>query len=153
MPMSAYYQRLRAALGSELLLMPAVAAVIHDPQGRLLLQQTHDGSWSLPAGAIEPGETPEAAVAREVLEETGLRCTDVRLLQVLGGPNFRHTYPNGDRVEYVLLLFRCRVAAEAPVAFDVAETRSLRYVSRADFPGLELPYVLDVLFAGDELLC
>jgi 8-oxo-dGTP diphosphatase len=54
-----------------------VGAVIKDAAGRLLLiRRGHDpgaGLWSLPGGRIEPGETDEQAVAREVLEETGLR--------------------------------------------------------------------------------
>ena len=57
--MSPYYQSLRDTLGSRLLLMPSVAAIIHDAEGRLLLIQKQDGSYSLPAGTIEPGETPE----------------------------------------------------------------------------------------------
>lgn len=107
--MSPYYQNLRQAVGHRLLLMPAVAAVIHDESGRLLLQEKHDGSWSLPAGAIEPGETPQEAVVREVLEETGLRCTNTEVIAGLGGCSFRHTYANGDEVEYVIVFFRCRV--------------------------------------------
>jgi 8-oxo-dGTP diphosphatase len=54
-----------------------VGAVIKDASGRLLLiRRGHEpgaGLWSLPGGRIEPGETHEQAVAREVLEETGLR--------------------------------------------------------------------------------
>jgi 8-oxo-dGTP diphosphatase len=51
--------------------------VVRDDRGRLLLVQRGNhpnrGSWSLPGGRVEPGETPEQAAAREVLEETGLR--------------------------------------------------------------------------------
>jgi len=57
--------------------------VIHD--GRLLLiQRATDpgaGQWSLPGGRVESGETMEAAVAREVHEETGLR---VRVGELVG---------------------------------------------------------------------
>jgi 8-oxo-dGTP diphosphatase len=62
--------------GAELPLVPCVGAVVHDGDGRLLLVQRghppHPGLWSLPGGRIEPGESPEQAVEREVLEETGL---------------------------------------------------------------------------------
>ncbi len=145
--MSPYYQRLRASVGTDLLVIPAVAAVIHDDTGRLLLQEKHDGSWSLPAGAIEPGEHPEAAIEREILEETGLRCVSSRVLSVLGGSDFRYTYPNGDFVEYVIILFRCFVSTQSIAFSDQDETRSIRYFSRAEYPGLELPYDIGLLFS------
>jgi ADP-ribose pyrophosphatase YjhB (NUDIX family) len=59
-------------------------AVVRDGTGRLLLvQRGRDpgaGRWSLPGGRVEPGETPAAAAAREVLEETGLIVTIGELL-------------------------------------------------------------------------
>jgi ADP-ribose pyrophosphatase YjhB (NUDIX family) len=51
-------------------------AVVRDDAGRLLLIRRGappaKGSWSLPGGRVEPGESHSAAAAREVLEETGL---------------------------------------------------------------------------------
>ena len=145
--MSPYYQRLRVSVGKDLLIIPVVAAVIHDETGRLLLQEKHDGSWSLPAGTIEPGERPETAIEREILEETGLRCVSSRVLSVLGGSEFRYTYPNGDFVEYLIILFRCFVSIHSGAFSDLDETRSIRYFSRDEFPGLELPYDIDLLFS------
>ena len=52
--------------------------VVHDgPGGRRLLlvlrgREPSRGNWSVPGGRVEPGESDEAATAREVLEETGL---------------------------------------------------------------------------------
>ena len=60
-------------------------AVVLDAAGRLLLvRRGHapaQGRWSLPGGRLEPGESPAAAAAREVLEETGL---EVRVGVLLG---------------------------------------------------------------------
>lgn len=57
--------------------VPCVGAIVTDPEGRLLLilraRAPAAGRWSLPGGHVEPGETHEQAVAREVVEETGLR--------------------------------------------------------------------------------
>ncbi len=53
-----------------------VGAVVHDPDGRLLLvRRANDpgrGQWSLPGGRVEPGESDASAVSREIHEETGL---------------------------------------------------------------------------------
>lgn len=58
-------------------LMPVVAAALVDGAGRVLLQRRPPGKqmadlWELPGGKIEPGETPEAALARELAEELAI---------------------------------------------------------------------------------
>jgi 8-oxo-dGTP diphosphatase len=64
--------------------VPCVGAVITDDHGRLLLilrgHEPGQGLWSIPGGRIEPGETDQQAVIREVREETGLEVTCGRLL-------------------------------------------------------------------------
>ncbi len=112
MAMSDYYKTLRQKVGHDLLMMPAVAAVIHDDEGRVLMLRHHaDNKWSLPAGAIEPGESPREAAVREVFEETGLKASPRDLLGVFGGTAYRVTYPNGDKVEYTVVVFACDVVA------------------------------------------
>ncbi|HEV7306915.1 NUDIX domain-containing protein [Ensifer sp.] len=144
--MKSYIQNLREKIGSDLLLCPSVAAVIHNAEAQLLLQEKASGEgWSLPAGAIELGETPAEAIIREVMEETGFPVSIDNILGVFGGKDFRYTYPNGDRVEYVVTLFRCRITGAQKPILD-GETKSLRYVSAADMPPLALPYPASLLF-------
>lgn len=138
--MKSYIQTLREQMGSRLLLCPSVAAVIHDRDGQILLQEKASGEgWSLPAGAIEPGETPQGAIVREVMEETGFPVSVEKILGVFGGKDFRYTYPNGDEVEYVVTLFRCQIIGPQFPIPD-RETKSIRYFNAADMPLLALPY-------------
>jgi ADP-ribose pyrophosphatase YjhB (NUDIX family) len=64
--------------------IPCVGAIITDAAGRLLLiRRGHEpgkGLWSLPGGKVEPGETDEQALIREVGEETGLSVRPGRLI-------------------------------------------------------------------------
>ena len=99
MAISTYYKQIREKVGSDLIFMPSVAAIIKNEQGEILFQYPGGEFWSLPAGAIEPGETPEEAVVREVWEETGLRVQVKEIKGIFGGKDFRHTYSNGDQVE------------------------------------------------------
>jgi 8-oxo-dGTP diphosphatase len=57
----------------------------------------HDGPeyWVLPGGGVEPGETPEQAVAREVREEVGLACRAMRFV-------FDAIYPSGRTACYLV---------------------------------------------------
>ena len=144
-----YLRSLREKLGQKfghtLLQVPAVGALIRDPQNRLLfIRKSEDGVWGLPAGAIEPGETPKEAVAREVLEETGLKVCPGNIAGVFGGPTFRHTYPNGDEVEYLVVLFECEILEQqAPTDNEISE---LRFFTEDEMPPIALPYPVRVLY-------
>jgi len=59
-----------------------VGALIFDPEGRLFLMRSHKwaGQYVVPGGHVELGETLEAALRREVAEETGLTIHDIRFV-------------------------------------------------------------------------
>ena len=71
-----------ANTGKRLLLVAACALV--DTDGRVLLAQRPEGKqlaglWEFPGGKVEPGETPEACLIRELDEELGIRVTQACL--------------------------------------------------------------------------
>ncbi|RKI25833.1 NUDIX hydrolase [Bacillus thuringiensis] len=139
MSMSLYYKKIREQLGHELIFMPSVAAVIKNEQGEILFQYPGGEYWSLPAGAIEPGETPEEAVIREVWEETGLKVQVKKQKGVFGREEFRYTYANGDKVEYIVVVFECEVTSGKLKSID-GESLKLQYFSFSEKPTLALPY-------------
>jgi ADP-ribose pyrophosphatase YjhB (NUDIX family) len=117
---AAHIARLRAVVGHELLLVPSVSVLPADEAGRVLLVRHagHGDGWGVLGGAVDVGESPAAAAVREAREEIGAELRLVRLLDVLGGPDYEVSYPNGDRVAYVTAVYEARVVAGGPAVSD-----------------------------------
>jgi 8-oxo-dGTP diphosphatase len=93
------------------LLTSAVAAVIVDPAGRVLLCQQSQGHrlWGLPGGKIRNGESPVHAVIRDVREETG---AEIEILDLVGIYQLTNNGDGGPDLPDVLVhAFRGQVAS------------------------------------------
>jgi 8-oxo-dGTP diphosphatase len=111
-----------------------VDAVIADPERGVVLirrgQEPFQGSWALPGGFVEVGETCEAACIREVREETGLEVVVSSLVGVFSDPA---RDPRGHTVSAVYL---CRaVGGMLAGGDDAAEARFF-----TDLSGLALAF-------------
>lgn len=111
------------------------AAALIDRDGRLLVQQRPEGKnmaglWEFPGGKLEPDETPEAALIRELREELGIE-TDAACL----APATFASEPLGDR-HLLLLLYICRKWRGTPQALEAA---AIRWVRPVELHALPMP--------------
>lgn len=151
MPMSPYIARLRSFIGTELLQLPTVATLCRDSEHRILLVRQRDsGRWSTPGGAIEPGESPTQAAIRETQEETGFEVTIEGLRTALGGPEYRTTYPNGDELSYVALVFDATVIGGSPTP-DGDETIDVAWFALGELTDLPQEKFLTLLRSANVL--
>lgn len=96
-------------VGHRPLMMVACAVFLFNKDGQILLEQrADDGTWCVPGGSLELGETLEEAARREFQEETGLMLGELKLYNVISGEASHFTYPNGDEVYAVDVNFVCR---------------------------------------------
>ncbi len=122
-----------------------VGAIVHDSNGRLLLVRRAnppgEGMWSIPGGRVEPNETDEAAVTREVSEETGLSVTVGRLVG-----SVERAAPNG---VFLIFDYECQVTSGVLQAGDDAS--DVRWVDSATLA--TLPTADGLLQALSEWNC
>ena len=123
-------------------LLPVVAVALTDAQGRVLIAQRpfdkeHAGLWEFPGGKIEPGESPEAALVRELREELGVTVVPEHLEPLTfssAGRGARHL---------LLLLYRCSAWQGEPRALDAAAICWVPPAALVDYdmPPADRPFV------------
>ncbi|GAB6926211.1 NUDIX domain-containing protein [Paenibacillus sp. JCM 10914] len=151
MGMSDYYRDLREKIGDQLIFMPSVAAIIRNEEDRILFCRKHNETlWGLVAGAIELGETPAEAMIREAKEETGLTVDPVGILGVYGGKEKRYTYSNGHQVEYLTIVFECKVLS-GELDVENEEMCELAFFAEDDLPPTAVSYPKSIFtrFGGE----
>jgi 8-oxo-dGTP diphosphatase len=112
-----------------------VAVALVDRAGRVLVQQRPAGKqlaglWEFPGGKVEPGETPEAALVRELSEELGITVAPDALR-----PLTFASEPLADR-HLLLLLYLCREWVGEPQALDAV---ALAWHAPSALRGLAMP--------------
>jgi HAD superfamily hydrolase (TIGR01450 family) len=120
-----------------------VGAVVFNPARAVLLERRRDcDAWAAPTGRVEPGETLQQAIEREVLEETGLQVTVDRLSGVYSDPA-RQVFADesGWVMQAITTVFVCRsTGTPVPDGVEVVEARF--------FPVYQMPSPIP--FGDDE---
>lgn len=116
-------------------MLHVVAAATVDADGRVLIQQRPPGKpmaglWEFPGGKIDPGETPEAALIRELDEELGISVEQACL-----APAAFASEALGDR-HLLLLLYACRKWQGTP---EPRHATALRWVRPHELYGIDMP--------------
>ena len=115
----------------KMLLVSAVALI--DPDGRVLLAQRPSGKsmaglWEFPGGKVEAGETPEAALIRELHEELGIDTWESCLAPLTFAS---HTY---DDFHLLMPLFVCRKWQGTPHPHEGQVLKWVRANKLRDYP-------------------
>ena len=129
-----YIRSLRNKVGKRPLMQCGASVIVENDRGEvLLLRRADTGDWCYPGGAVELYEKTEDAARRELREETGLTAGRLTLLGVFSGPEHAFTYPNGDRVSNVDIVYTCREFSGSPQA-EEGEASELRFFPKDALP-------------------
>lgn len=153
MPTPDFVLQLRAKIGTDPLWLSGVTAVVlreSDGVPEVLLGRRSDNGRVAPiSGIIDPGEHPAVAAEREILEEAGVVAVAESLVWVRTTPEI--VYDNGDRTQYLDLVFRCRYVSGDPHPADgeASEVFWRRLDDLGDLEGRMRDAVLHAAAGGD----
>lgn len=124
--MSGYISELRKLVGHRTLIHCCASIIIINDKGQMLLgKRTDNLKWGYSGGAIEIDERVEDAAKRELFEETGLTAGIMELFMINSGPEVHYTYPNGDEVSNIEIIYVCRdyTGELKPQAEEISELK------------------------------
>ena len=124
---------LREKIGTAPLWLSGVTAVVVRDHDVLLVRRADTGAWTPVTGIIDPGEEPAVAAVREVEEEAAVQARAARLVWV--HVTDAVVYENGDRSQYLDLVFRLDWLGGEPAPAD-GENTEAAWFSLAALPPL-----------------
>jgi phosphoglycolate phosphatase len=130
--------------------LSTVGGLIFNRKGKVLMLRTHKWSnkWGIPGGKIKWGETSEAALRREIKEETNLTVTDIRFVLVQDCIHSKEFYKDA---HFVLLNYTCRATGKPVVKLN-HEAQEFAWVSPLASKKLKLNQPTKILLAAVEKL-
>lgn len=155
--MNSYYLNLRKKIGQDLIVYPSVAACIKNEKNEILLVRKKGSNiWGFPAGGVEPNETIEEALKREVKEETNKDVIPEKLIAIYSSPNFDFNYENGDKIHPIIFFFKCHVKNKDSFKKN-PEIEEIKYFPKNDLPFSNMrkccqQKALDCFMANKQLL-
>lgn len=110
-----------------------VACALVDADRRVLIAKRPEGKsmaglWEFPGGKVEPDETPEAALIRELREELGVETKEACLAPLSFAS---HSYEN---IHLLMPLYVCRKWQGTPQALEHADLKWVRPQALRDYP-------------------
>jgi 8-oxo-dGTP pyrophosphatase MutT (NUDIX family) len=125
-------------VGRQARLAVGCSATIFDSarQKVLLTRRRDNGTWCVPGGYMEPGETITEACTREVWEETGLHVAIARLVSVYTHPHRILEYADGNRLQLVVLHFEAIPISGALMITN--ETTAVDYFAPSEIAALDM---------------
>ena len=93
-PTENYVSTIRKKIGNDLLILVGSNVIIENELDQVLLQKRSSGTWGLPGGLLEVGETLEQTAIREVFEETGLTIEELKLIHTFSGQDYHFVLQN-----------------------------------------------------------
>ena len=129
-----YILDLRKIVGHRPLIQVGASTIIENNEGQILLQLRKDNNcWGYHGGSLEVNEVVEEAAKRELLEETGLTAEEMELFGVFSGEKMSYTYPNGDVVSNVDIVFICK-KYHGTIRPQESEVKELKFFSAHELP-------------------
>ena len=135
------WARLRITRATQHKFTASVVGIITNEKDELLLLDhllRPASGWGLPGGFLNPGEQPEAAIRREIREETGLELTDITLFRVR------------TLKRHIEILYRAKATGSGMIGSR--EIKEIRWFDPADVPremNLDQQFLIQKIFQTD----
>lgn len=134
-----YVETIRKKIGHDLLLLAGANVVITRDDGCILLQLRRDGSYGLPGGLLEPGESLLQCAIRETYEECGLIFSDMQFVAVFSGDEYTFTLANEDQINVITAVYSAELKdGRGEIVINDDESEELSF-----FSPLALPHNMD----------
>lgn len=135
-----YIKSIREMIGNSPIILVRPSILIINPQGEILLVRHNNGTWGVPGGLMELGESVEECAIRGVEEELGIRIRKLNLYGVFSGKELHTKLRNGHEYYNVVIGYTC-TDYEGDVAPDGVEVLDARFFMPGELPEKTDPFI------------